>query len=572
LRREPDPAAPGHRWRSVAQTLSLGSLAALSLAACSGEGAPAHPRCLGVRTDAIRPTDARAQFHFDADSEVRSYAAEDSAVRVHYATQGRHATRLEDSDGDSVPDFVTLVAETGDEMLRFWAAAGLRAPVEERSLALQDDGGDERFDIYLVDFDISADGYFGVDACSSSLPPVCAGHLVVENDFREQGYPNLRQAVRILVSHEGFHAIQAAYLAELPVWWSEATATWSEEHFDPSQSDFEAFLPGYFERPDRSLDAPLPGPVDPFSYGLAIFPQFLSERYAPSVLRRVFEELGTPAGSAAGPLSAVDAALSGEHGASLPQAYQEFAEWNLLTAGRADPERSYAQGRRYPAVAWSAWADLPYEDSLRVFHLASVVLSLGVGERSEVTAAVVGGDSDLRLALLPELSAGGAGALLRVEPPDGAGPVLATAGLRRVIVLLSNVSVAGRSQRPTICVGTPAEVESCVRAASEQPDLGPPDLGPLDLGSPAGDLGAGAEDLGQEDAGPGSVDLATAPLDGAVPLDGATAPDSGAAAAGPHDPPRGTSEGGCASAPLTHGPWAGGAGRELGALRGMLRR
>src|SRR6185436_10226015 len=87
-----------------------------------------------------------------------------------------------------------------------------------------------------------------------------------------------------------FHAIQAAYKSGQGSIVDEGTAVWATEKFDPSLTDFENFIKGYLSRPDRSLDKPLPDPVDPFSYGSAIFFQFLDERFGDQAIKNLWEE------------------------------------------------------------------------------------------------------------------------------------------------------------------------------------------------------------------------------------------------------------------------------------------
>jgi len=549
----------------------LVTLAALAGCTAEPDPAPVRPH-LGVRRDAIRPTDEAALFHFDADSEVRSHPSTGERVRVHYATAGRHRTLLDDVDNDGVPDFVQLVAQTTEEVLAFWERRGLRPPTSEAELGVRDNGGDERFDVYLVDFDVSADGYFGVDACTAAGPYRCSGHMVMENDFEEQGYPNLQVAVGILASHELFHAIAAAYDGDVPVWWNEAMAVWAEEEFDPSQQDFEAFLRGFFERPDRSLDAPLPGPVDPFSYGLAIFPRFLSERWEPDVVREVLEALEDGAGGDPDPtpVDALDRVLLQRVEGGLSAAYGEFARWNLFTSTRADPERSYAQGRSYPTVALEAWETLPYEDSFRLFHLASVYLSLSPGDREQVVASLEGVDgSELQLALLEVLQDGSPGTLVVHGPAEGPSPALTVSpGARRVMVLASNLSLAGRSVRPVLCAGSPEEVAECRRRQGAGPSLdagvGPSDGGPAerDGAPPAADADPAPEpDSEVPDGG-----TLTEPDSGL--LDAGVEPERDAAEAGPDegsDPAAGDDAGGCSL-----GGVATGAARRVRALAHVL--
>src|SRR5690606_35560108 len=96
-----------------------------------------------------------------------------------------------------------------DEVLAAYVGRlGFRAPLADGSLL--DNGGDARFDVYLLDFGGSADGSFRVDACGQdgALPTQCAGFMVQENDFAGYAYPSVRYANRLLAAHELFHAVQ----------------------------------------------------------------------------------------------------------------------------------------------------------------------------------------------------------------------------------------------------------------------------------------------------------------------------------------------------------------------------
>src|SRR5690606_16426915 len=147
----------------------------------------------------------------------------------------------------------------------------------------------------------------------------------------------------------------------------EGTAVWASETFDPSLGDLEAFARGYLDHPDRPLDRPLPGPVDPFGYGAAIVFRFLEERHGAAVVRALWEECVESEF-----LPALDAVLARDYGSSLAEELAELAIWNLYTADRADPERAYAEGSRYPLVAMEA-IELPFasDPPLRVFYAST---------------------------------------------------------------------------------------------------------------------------------------------------------------------------------------------------------
>ena len=95
--------------------------------------------------------------------------------------------------------------------------------------------------------------------------------MVVENDFAGYGYANLLTALEVVVSHENFHAVQAAYRGDFPTWVSGGTAVWAEKRFDENSADYLALARNYLEEPSRSLYNPPTGPVPAFAYGTALF-------------------------------------------------------------------------------------------------------------------------------------------------------------------------------------------------------------------------------------------------------------------------------------------------------------
>ena len=189
-------------------------LASLLLATC-GPGDASRPHGFDRASVELRPTDPRVpqgDFRYDANEVVESIVSPAGHFRVHFSRQGRNAVPAEDVEATGVPDYVELVAETYDEVYRrYHEELGFREPLGDAILGGRGDGGDERFDVYLLDFAGRADGAYRRDACLSMNGSVCAGHILQENDFVGYAYPSRRVATRVLASHEYFHAVQAAY-------------------------------------------------------------------------------------------------------------------------------------------------------------------------------------------------------------------------------------------------------------------------------------------------------------------------------------------------------------------------
>ncbi|MBX3247542.1 MAG: hypothetical protein KF901_10230 [Myxococcales bacterium] len=414
-------------------------------------------------------------FRYEAEDIVESHPSPGGAFRVHFTRLGVHAVPARDDDESGVPDHVERVAEIYDEVLAFYRELGFRAPLSDASIV--DNGGDDRFDVYLLDFGGSADGAFRTDACGvdGARPTQCVGFMVQENDFVGYGYPTVTYASRLLASHELFHAVQAAYHAGRGSVLGEGTAVWASKVFDATLRDLEHFARGYLDNTDRPIDRPLPGPIDPFSYGTGIFFRFLEERYEPDLIRALWEGTETEEW-----MPALDGLLMLDHGTSFGEAFREFAEWNLFTGPRADTTRAYSDGARFPLVKTTA-VTLPHRaPALRVFHASAHYFVAPPAGRGPVTAALVGDAEGLELFL----------ALRRLDEITLVSPGADASMANEVIAVVVNPSLAGSARRPDLCFGGLAEVEACVAASTvtpdagvELPDAGMPDSSP-DTGFP----------------------------------------------------------------------------------------
>jgi hypothetical protein len=250
-----------------------------------------------------------------------------------------------------------------------------------------DDGGDGRFDIYLRDL-VAADGNFVAEACTE--PPVhCAGYFIMENDLVGFNYASVTEGISVLTSHELFHGVQAAYVQDTSVTWSEGTAVWNEEVTFPEQSDYERLVASFLARPHRPFDRGGGGFGDAYPYGAALWPTFLEERYGDGTVARAWEWCEA-LGEGSNFLDAIDQLLA-EDGGSLLAAWTEFSRWNLFTAERADSSRGYQEGAGLAPVATEAAIAGPGAAATTIEGLSARYLPVALaaeGERLRMTLEV----------------------------------------------------------------------------------------------------------------------------------------------------------------------------------------
>lgn len=423
----------------------------------------------------LRPDSPASEetFRFDDDEVVERVDTE--RVRVHFTRSGRNAVPRFDGDASGVPDYPELVAARYEEYLARYAALGFRAPVSDADLD-DDNGGDGRFDVYLIDFFGRADGAFQTDACTNT----CVGYAVQENDFAGYGYPSLDVATRILATHELFHAVQSSYDAGQDGIFREGTAVWATEQLEPELDDFEWFIGGYLERPGRPLNRPVSGVVlDPFNYGAALFFRFLTERFDdPDLVRRLLERVEDGARGIDDPkwYEALDTLLAEDFDRTLSETFAEFALWNVFTGPRSSqrPGLGYAESARYPPVSTEV-ARLPFVDERpRHMQLATRYYELDADGRDAVEVRLVGDAAEMVTWLVIDgasqarVVSGSTVARARLGPDD------------TVIVAVVNPRLEGPSRRASVCVGSPDEATRCAEDLAETDDPSPPDGDPPD--------------------------------------------------------------------------------------------
>ncbi|HEY1097848.1 MAG TPA: MXAN_6640 family putative metalloprotease, partial [Myxococcota bacterium] len=410
-----------------------------------------------------RPDDPGSDlFTFDVGDDIETF---DSAnFRVHFTRAGTHAVPLADVDDNGVPDHVEALLAIYETAHDHYLAMGFRVPVSDDGLP--DNGGDGRFDVYLVDFARNADGAYRSERCAGAI---CAGYMVQENDFAGYGYPSVVVANRTVASHELFHAVQAAYDADQGGVVAEGTAVWASERFDASLRDLEGFAYGYLDNASTPLDSGRGGPVDSFTYGAGIFFEYLSERFDDDVVLHLWEGVADDVDGGADWFEVIDDVLV-ERGSSFVAAFAEFSTWTLFTGDRADPPRSFENGAQMVERSGTDKTLPVVEAGFTVFTASSRLLQLPTNDadtlRLQVVADAAGLDG-LFVYALPLAIDGSALDLVDATAGMTDGIDLDVRAASDLFVLVGNARQDGGSTRPRLCIGSTDDVEACVVAEGE---------------------------------------------------------------------------------------------------------
>jgi hypothetical protein len=404
-------------------------------------------------------------FRFEAGDTVEVFDTE--RFRVHYTRAGVHSVPLADDEAEGVvgvPDHVEQIGAIYEEVATFYEETlGWRTPLGD--FGADADNDDARFDVYLIDFNFSADGAFRAESCVAGGDQ-CAGFMVQENDFAGYGYPSVTYANRLLASHELFHAVQAAYDTGQGSVLGEGTAVWASEQFDPSLDDLEGFGFAYLDQTSRPLNADGVGPVDAFTYGTGLWFEHIAQLHGDDIVRAIYEAVEDEGGASSG---ADWFALLDDVLASAAQAPSSFDEdFVSFAASTID------------VVAPNPIVTLPFSTGSFLTFIASWhTLSFNPSGRANVRVAIVGEGVDvdgIRLVVAPDGETPEEIAPTSTTPPAGEVPVAFDVTRpstdRFFRVQLINTRRDGDASRPRLCIGDDEEVNACIDEELTQPGEG----------------------------------------------------------------------------------------------------
>jgi len=209
---------------------------------------------------------------------------------LHYTTQSNFSVPGQDKNANGFPDFIEVAAESWENV---WARE-----VSQLGFVSPKHTPAQKFHVYYKDMP-----YYGYtvpeDVELLALSPVpygtAAAWIAVENDF--YGFPKNDEdvtgmetirsgALKVTQAHEFMHAVQFNINVYQSGWLMESTATWAEDAVYGNVNDWHWYVNYFLRTPDYPI-------FNRYSYGSAFFINYLTERYGPDLVRRMWEAAKT---------------------------------------------------------------------------------------------------------------------------------------------------------------------------------------------------------------------------------------------------------------------------------------
>lgn len=309
-----------------------------------------------LKTYTERPTYSYPEFVYNTPG---------GHFKVHYTREGDNAVFNPDLDYNlnGHPDWVDTVGMVLDHV---WdtEVTGMEyypPPSDGDYPDTVDNGGDGRYDIYILNLGGGVLGYTQGERFASSGPyqNSATSYIVLDNDYTDPRHTQL-QWLEVTSAHEFFHAIQMGYdgleyesdAENVKPYWMEISAVWMEDMVYDQVNDYLLYLPEFFDYPWLSLKT-YRSLADLHAYGSCVWAFYLQERFADTtIIKEIWQRCGeVPGPNVLNPdgQSAIDKTLEGR-GLTFEEAFREFTVWNYFTGNRARTQTYYSEGDRFPQV------------------------------------------------------------------------------------------------------------------------------------------------------------------------------------------------------------------------------
>lgn len=246
------------------------------------------------------------------DTFVRS---PNGLFRIHFNTVGVHAVDTTDNNGNRIPDYIDSV--------RYYMDYAYSEQVDRMKYRkpLSYSGDSTAWDVYVMEIGnepgsiidgVAMSGYYGLTYPVDTRMQECsvnrlrsAAFMVLDNNYSSgdsvtEGTTKRRVyrdtamlALKVTIAHEFHHMIQYAYAADIPSSMiNEMTSVWMEHRLFPESLDYLQYMKPLFLSSDTRYWTDTRN-ARSAGYAHAFFFQYLEERGRDSIVREMWNNLGT---------------------------------------------------------------------------------------------------------------------------------------------------------------------------------------------------------------------------------------------------------------------------------------
>lgn len=291
------------------------------------------------------------------DILLDSYDSPGGHFRIHYTTEGSNATTLQ---------YAQTVAQYAEDVYNHHIVQlGYHEPYPDGGFWF---GGDDRYDIYLMDL---GPGLYGLTSPDTSF---AVGEGIKATSFLDvhthyetfPGYGNNPlAALRVTLAHEFFHAIQFWYdysefddetveQTTKAHGWMEMSAVWMEEETYDDVNDYYYYLPYYIPHLEFPLRFFVPAGEgrndwdEYYAYGAGLFPIFLTQVFGRDIIKTIWENCEPPHANVwyGAIQDAIDQHSNGTR--TFADVFAEYGRWLYFTGSRKP--YFFEEGAHYPEV------------------------------------------------------------------------------------------------------------------------------------------------------------------------------------------------------------------------------
>lgn len=263
-------------------------------------------------------------------STERSIVSPSGKFRIHYDTTAAEKPNYVSSS--SISENLSLITASIDSVYNFEVnLLGYPPPPGDNNA-----GGDNLYDIYIINL---GGGLYGYTESENNLGgEKYTSFMVIDNDYTGYYSSGLKGA-QVTLAHEFHHGIQMGnYIPRFDdTFYYEITSTAMEEFVYDDVNDYYAYMPSYFNSPQRAF-------AENDGYNLAIWNIYLKDNFGFNILKRQWELM--PSQRA---INAINISLS-EKNSSFKHELNNFGIWTYHTKHRAAAGKYFEEAAFYPLI------------------------------------------------------------------------------------------------------------------------------------------------------------------------------------------------------------------------------